>query len=316
MQESRLVPFTIAGAICFAAAFILGAGFWYFFGMKAPAFGGGSSTTVQTSNQNQIAANLATESSNQNSNTAVPTPNATPEQPQIKLAPAGEAKVTGGEVTLGGGDTKLPLRRIAVADFAIGETEVTIAQYAEFVQSAGHRAPTSWKNGKYPAGADDLPVVNVTWADANDYCAWLSKELGATVRLPNEAEWQRAARGDTSNKYSWGDQWTDEVEPNNGETKGKVHAVKSVPANRSPFGAYDMTGNVWEWTSDLWTDDAGKPIFLERLRQRVIKGGSVVESQSKPEERDKFLTIDARLNRPEGMVSELLGFRYIVIRGQ
>lgn len=317
MQKSRIVPFTVAGAVCFAAAFILGAGFWYFFGTKAPEFGKGSNIVVQTSSQNQVEANASPQDLNQNSNAAAPTPSATVEPSQVKLAPAGEVKVTGGEVMLGGGVTKLPLRRVAVSDFAIGESEVTNAQYAEFVKAAKHRAPPGWKDEQFPDGSADLPVVGVTWADANDYCAWLSKELNATIRLPSEAEWERAARGDAAdNKYAWGGEWSDEAVLNVGETKGKVHAVKSAAAGRSPFGVYDMTGNVWEWTSDLATDEAGKPIFLERSKQRIIKGGSVLESQSKGEYRDNFLTIDARVNRPENKASELLGFRYIVIRGQ
>jgi len=323
MKESRLIPFTVAGLICFAAAFVLGAGVWYFFGTKAPASGGGNNIIVQMSNQNnqnQIAAN-SPENSVQNSNAALPMPNETPEQQkekrEIKLAPAGEAKVTGGEVTLGGGDTKLPLRRVAVADFVVGETEVTNAQYAEFVEAAAHRAPSGWGGGKYPAGADDLPVVGVTWADANDYCAWLSKELDTTVRLPGEAEWERAARGDAAeNKYPWGGDWSDEAAYGSDEMKGKVHAVRGAPAGRSPFGAYEMAGNVWEWTGDLWTDESGKPVLFGRSKQRVIKGGSVKESQLKAEDRDKYLTVDARLNRPEDKASELLGFRYVVIRGQ
>jgi formylglycine-generating enzyme required for sulfatase activity len=321
MKESRLVPFTVAGLICFAAAFLLGASAWYFFGTKAPAFRGGNNTIVQTSNQNPAAAN-STENSVQNSNAALPTPSATPaeqqkEQLQIKLAPAGEVKVTGGEVTLGGGDTNLPLRRVVVGDFAVGGTEVTNAQYAEFVQAAAHRAPFGWKDGKFPAGAENYPVGWITWKDANDYCEWLSKELGATVRLPTEAEWERAARGDTDYKYPWGSDWNDEAAHGvGGEAKGTVHAVKSASAGRSPFGAYEMAGNVWEWTSDLWTDESGKPVLFGRSTQRVIKGGSVKESGLKAEQRDTFLTIDARLNRPEFKTSDLLGFRYVVIRGQ
>lgn len=318
MQESRLIPFTVAGVICFTAAFILGAGFWYFFGTKAPSFGGGSNTIVQTSNQNQVTnttaeSNVAPEENTNRNDVGAPAVNSTPEP--IKSAPAGEAEVTGGEVTLGGGNTDLPLRRISVSDFAIGETEVTNSQYAEFVEAVGRRAPSSWKDGRFEPGTDDYPVGGVTWSDANAYCEWLSKELGATVRLPSEAEWERAARGDNANnKFPWGNQW-DDAAAQGGETKGKVFAVKNAPAGRSPFGAYGMVGNVWEWTSDLSVDQFGKPIFRERLRQRVIKGGSVRDIL-KEEDRDKFMNVDARLDRPEKVGSELLGFRYVVIRQQ
>lgn len=317
MQESRLIPFTIAGVICFAAAFVLGAGFWFFFGTKAPRFGGENNVTVQTSNQNQAKANQAPEVSEQANSNQISSPTPTPEE--IKLAPAGEVAVTGGEVTLGGGDTNLPLRRVSVSDFSMGETEVTNAQYADFVVAAKHRAPAAWKNGKFPVGEDEFPVGGVTWSDANDYCQWLSKQLGATVRLPSEAEWERAARGDNADyKYPWGKQWNDEAVRGSGgadAAKGKTFAVRSATAGRSPFGAYEMVGNVWEWTSDLFVSEFGKPLLYDgKLKERVIKGGSVIDNVPNEKERDKYLSVDARLDRPEQRASDLLGFRYIVVR--
>lgn len=313
MQNSRLIPLIVAGMICFASAFVLGAGFWYLLGTKTHS-GMGSNTIVQVSNQNAPAnsfpENTNAINANQNTNAAFP-----PKQAEIKLAPAGEIKITGGEVLLGGEDTKMPLRRVNVDDFAIGETEVTNAQYAEFVEDSKHPAPAGWKDGKVAPGTDDYPVVGVTWTDANDYCDWLSKKINATVRLPSEAEWERAARGDkTDYKYPWGISWKDSAVLPDGATKGKILPVKSAPDGRSPFGVYEMSGNVWEWTSDLWTDEFGKPVLYGKSQQRVIKGGSVKESFLENTEREKYLTIDARLNRPEGKASELLGFRYVIIR--
>lgn len=287
-----------------------------------PIGGGNNTTIVQTSNQNSAsvndspptmensnAQNFNAEDANQNSK---PTPDKTPE---IKTAPAGEIAVTGGEVMLDGeillgreAPLKVPLRRESVSDFAVGETEVTNAQYAEFVEAAGHKPPLGWKGGKFPPDAGDYPVSNVTWADANDYCKWLGQEIGATVRLPSEAEWKRAARSDTSNKYAWGDQWSDEA-AQSFETKGKVGAVKSFPAGRSPLGAFEMNGNVWEWTSDLVVDEFGKPVLYGKSKRRIMKGGSAQDEK-------KDLTIDARAGRPEDKASELIGFRYVVIRRQ
>lgn len=319
MQESRLLPFTIAGLICFAAAFVLGAGFWFFFGTKIPAGNGNNNTIVQTSNQasantsstattdNSNAQNVNADISNQDPKLA-PTPT-----PEIKKAPAGEIEITGGEVTLDSEilrgkepSLKVPLRRESVQNFFVGETEVTNAQYAEFVEAAAHKPPSSWKNGKFPPEAGEYPVTGVSWADANDYCKWLSKEIGATVRLPTEAEWKRAARGDTNNKYVWGDQWNDEAAQSL-ETKGNVRAVKSFPAGRSPYGVYEMIGNVWEWTSDLVVDEFGKPDLYGKSRRRIMKGGSAQDEK-------KDLAIDVRAARPEDKPFELLGFRYVVIR--
>jgi formylglycine-generating enzyme required for sulfatase activity len=293
-MQSRLLPFTIAGIICFAAAFFLGATFWYFFGTNPRRFSDNSKTTVQVSNQNSAI--------NSTENSA-PTPMPTPEQ---KKAPSGEVMVTGSEVTLGGGDTKLPLRRVAVADFSIDETEVTNEDYVTFVENAGYKAPLNWKDGKFAPGTGKEPVVGVTWTDANAYCEWLSKQIGATVRLPSEAEWILAARGTTENQYPWGAEWKDEA-ASSAETGGKIMPVRSFPAGRSPFGAYEMIGNVWEWTSDLAEDEFGKPILFEKSRQRIIKGGSSKEEK-------KYLNIAARAQRPEDRASETLGFRYVIIR--
>lgn len=312
MQKSRLLPLLIAGIICFVMAFALGAGFWLLLGTRTPV-GGADNSTLQMSNQNsannQPAENNAA-ANNQNANAVLPQ-----KTPEIILAPAGEVKVTGGEVVLGGGETKMPLQRINVEDFSIGETEVTNAQYNDFVKDTKHKTPADWKDGKFASGTNDFPVVGITWADANDYCEWLSKKINATVRLPSEAEWERAARGDkTDYKYPWGSTWSDDAVFPADAPKGKIFAVKSVEKGRSPFGAYEMSGNVWEWTSDLWKDEFGKLILYEKSQQRVIKGGSVKESIFEPSERDKYLTIDARLNRPENKASGLLGFRYIIIR--
>lgn len=296
-MESRLVPFTVAGIICFLTAFILGAGSWYFFG-SSPRKIDESNRTVQISNQK----------SNENSAVAINSnvaSQATP-TPIAKKAPAGELLVKGGIVELGGGASKLPARRETVGDFYIGETEVSNAQYAEFIEATSHKAPKDWKDGKFLPGTGTEPVAGVTWADANAYCEWLSKELGVTVRLPTEAEWERAARGDTGYRYPWGNEWNDEAAQSR-EVEGKIRPVKSLEAGRSPYGAYEMIGNVWEWTSDLAVDKNGEPDLRDGMKQRIVKGGSSTEPR-------ETLTISNRLERPEERPSELLGFRYVVIR--
>ena len=314
MQSSRLIPFTVAGTVCFGVAFALGAASWYFFGTKPRGGTTGASTIIQTSTPTTVESTPSAENTNQVVE-ATPTPT-----PEVKKAPAGEIKITGGEVTLGGelfidGErTKMPLQRVAVEDFFIAETEVTNAQYAEFVSAAAYRAPSGWKDGKFAAGTENEPVGDVLWADANAYCKWLSEQIGATVRLPTEAEWQRAARGDSAdNAYPWGNEWKDEAALNP-ERKGKVSGVKSFSAGRSAAGVFEMVGNVWEWTSDLAVDEFGKPILYENSKQRIIKGGSAKETLLAAGEREKYMTTTARLNRPERTPSELLGFRYVVVR--
>lgn len=302
-MESRFIPLTIAGIVCFGIAFFLGAGFWYFFGTSPRALGRTGGAVVQSGNQS-----ARVDSTPVNSNADVASTPAQPPAltPAPKKAPAGEVLVEGGEIVLGGGETKLPVRRVIVEDFAIAETEVTNEQYAEFVQATGRRAPASWKDGKFLPGTNEEPVTGVTWNDANEYCRWLSEQMGATVRLPSEAEWERAARGNTDHKYPWGDEWNDEG-AQSVEIQGKILPVKSLPAGRSPAGAYEMVGNVWEWTSDLAVDELGKPVLFEETRQRIIKGGSAKEERA-------YLTVSARAPRPENKASELLGFRYVIVR--
>ncbi len=299
-DESRLIPFTVAGIICFGAALILGVGGWYMFGTNHRLTPEKDSIAVQISNQNSTV-----ENSNLNNNSTAPTP-VSVAAPEVVKAPAGEIRVDGGEVTLGGGDTKLPVRRVAVAPFYIGETEVTNAQYGEFVEETKRKAPTEWKDGKFPSGGASEPVVGVTWADANDYCEWLSKKIGATVRLPSEAEWELAARGSGGFVYPWGNEWNDEAAESL-ESKGKIRPVKSFPKGRTASGIYDLVGNVYEWTSDQYVDEFGKPILYEKSNQRVIKSGS-------SDVKRDLLTIKLRLPRPEDRASKLLGFRYIVVR--
>ena len=153
-------------------------------------------------------------------------------------------------VELGGTDSTVPAQKVAVDPFFISETEVTNHQYQEFLKETNHRAPGGWKNGDFPPGAANEPVTAVTWQDAVDYCQWLSTKVGATVRLPLEAEWELAARGPQGLKYPWGNEWDDRAAASENK-HGFVHAVKSYPAGRSPCGAYDMAGNVWEWVADV-----------------------------------------------------------------
>ena len=299
-KESRLVPFAAAAVVCFASALILGVGGWYLFGTNHHLSPEKDLTAVQFSNR-QTASENANAVSNQN---GAPNPSPVEFAPEIVKAPAGEIAVEGGEITLGGG--KLPLRRVAVKPFNIGATEVTNAQYAEFIEATNHAAPPDWTNKKYPEADADKPVGNVSWQDANDYCEWLSKQINATVRLPSEAEWEMAAGGAKNVKYPWGDEWNDKAAQSR-ETGGKVQPVKSFPEGRTAQGAFDMVSNVWEWTSDYFTDEFGQPVKYENVNRRVIKGGSV-------EDKRDYFSVKVRMGRPETSPKNIIGFRYAVVR--
>ena len=290
--ESRLLPLAVACAVCFAAAGILGGGSWYLFGSRERGSQDEATTTVVQTPPAQ---------------TPTPAAAVAPEAPPVKLAPAGELPVAGGEVALGGGDTGMPLRREFVEPFLVAETEVTNEQYRDFVKATGYKPPEHWKGGEFPPGAALEPVTGVSWNDAVAYCKWLSREIGAEARLPTEAEWESAARGREERKYPWGKDW-DERAADCAEAGGRVRAVKSFPAGKSPAGAYDMAGNVWEWAADEWRDQEGQPKVKDGVAFHVIKGGSAKEPRS-------LVNVESRYGVAADKSSAALGFRYVVRRG-
>jgi toxoflavin biosynthesis protein ToxD len=287
VDSPRLLPFAIAIVVCVLTAMVLASGLWYFFGDSRGA------------GQKEVAA-LTRPPVEQ-----APVPVMAPARKTV-TAPAGELPVAGGVVTLGGDESEGPARKIVVEAFAIGETEVTNEQYREFVQATGRKAPASMKDGEYHPGTASEPVTMVTWQDAVDYCRWLSEKIEATVRLPTEAEWELAARGPGNVKYPWGNEWQDRAAACK-ERKGQVRPVKSYPAGRSPCGAYDMAGNVWEWVEDEATDDEGRPKSEDGARLRVIRGGAATEPRA-------FVSATARYEVREDKGSARLGFRYVVVR--
>ena len=126
-------------------------------------------------------------------------------------------------------------------DFWIDRYEVTNAQYERYLQQHRGAPPAYWKGGLIPAGQNDFPVQQITWAQAYQYCAEQGK------RLPTQAEWELAARGPFGWQFPWGNEAT--------IVDHEVDATLSVgsnASNRSYFGAYDMSGNVSEWVSDLY----------------------------------------------------------------
>ena len=111
-------------------------------------------------------------------------------------------------------------------------------------------------------------MVDVSWDAATAYCRWLSETTGQRYRLPSEAEWEKAARGTDGRIYPWGNQPPDERRCNFNNNVKDTTPVGSYPAGVSPYGCYDMAGNVWEWTSSLSWDypyraDDGREVQVE-----------------------------------------------------
>jgi iron(II)-dependent oxidoreductase len=152
-----------------------------------------------------------------------------------------------------------PLRQVYLEKYAIGKFPVTNEEYAAFVQdNYPNRSPrgVGWLNIYPPPKQGEYPVVGITWDDAWAYCEWLTQKTHCKYRLPTEAEWEKAARGDRDERlYPWGD------EPSPGHknfSSSQTHEVGKYPQNRSPFGCYDMVGHIYEWTATIWGYDAGE----------------------------------------------------------
>jgi iron(II)-dependent oxidoreductase len=190
----------------------------------------------------------------------------------------GMVLITAGEFNMGKNTANptdwQPEHRVQIDAFYIDKYEVTNKQYYEFCTKTKHVLPEFWGSAQFKSGLDypDYPVVGVSSYDAEQYARWAGK------RLPTEAEWEYAARGGLVDKsFPWGDQ-VDSAKVNYGKKFKSILKVGSFPANN--FGLFDITGNVWEWTSDYYGDDYYETSPVENPkgpssgRFRVIRGGS------------------------------------------
>jgi sulfatase modifying factor 1 len=206
-------------------------------------------------------------------------------------------------------DDEVPRHRVVIArPFAVGRYAVSVGEFGRFVHSSSYRTEadrdgnsylwdskaSDWKkasgvNWQHDAqgqtAADDLPVLHVSWNDAQAYCEWLAEQTGKPYRLPTEAEWEYAARAGTDTRYWWGDKVGKghaNCDGCNSRWGGKnVAPVGSFKAN--DWGLYNMLGNAWEWVEDCWHESyKGAPedgsVWPEAdggdCARRVIRGGS------------------------------------------
>ena len=248
------------------------------------------------------------------------------------------APIAAGEFVMGaedGGSDERPAHRAYVDEFFLGVHPVTNAEYALFVHETGHPSPTvralplmvtdpleleframarpySWNNGTPPEGRADHPVTLVRFEDALAYCAWLSRKTSMPVRLPTEAEWERAARGGADGKrFPWGDTFDAAQAHCPAQTTAKLAcgtaAVGTYPPN--PFALYDMAGNVWEWVSDWYAPDYygraqyQNPQGPNHGVMRIVRGGAWVNAD------DRYLRCAYRHKVPPDSYSYSIGFR-------
>jgi formylglycine-generating enzyme required for sulfatase activity len=202
-------------------------------------------------------------------------------------------KIPAGEFKMGSTESnkEKPVHVVTLRDFCIDKYPVTNGQYRKFCDATGRDYPPDPSFSGMPyyfVRHPDYPVVNVSWEDSRAYCGWAGK------RLPTEAEWEKAARGQDGRKYPWGNadpdgtqcnfadkcsglQWADK---NVDDGFARTSPVKQYPAGASPYGVMDMAGNVWEWCTDWYAANyykkspAENPSGPETGSDRVLRGGS------------------------------------------
>lgn len=163
-----------------------------------------------------------------------------------------------------------PRHEVNLPDFYIDKYHVTNAHYQDFVNARGWRLPSHWANGTYPRGKTNHPVAFVSWSDAGAFCAWAGK------RLPSEAEWEKAARGTEGRMFPWGEKFLKAHANVYLEEVRDTSRIDAYPDGISPYGLYDMAGNLFQWTLDWFQPYPGNtvphPNFGTTLK--VLRGGS------------------------------------------
>ena len=259
------------------------------------------------------------------------------------------ASIPAGEFVMGSEDAdpdERPIHRIFVDEFQIGVHPVTQAEYAAFVQATGYRSPAIyelplvvtaggpdrerafrqsgqpyvWLNSEPPPEAgSSTPSRSSDSRMPSRIVEWLSRVSGRTVRLPTEAEWEKAARGGLESKrYPWGDRLDRDmanylVDPSQRHASGTTQC-RTYPANG--YGLFDAAGNAWQWVQD-WYDArllcvlaAPQPVGAEpRARSGCVRGGSWLVADG------RMLSCSHRHNVPPDTYSYGIGFRIVVEKG-
>ena len=185
------------------------------------------------------------------------------------------------------GDDKKP---VYLDEFWISRTPITNRQYQVFVTVTGYKPPKHWGGSRVHPSKQNHPVVNVTWNDAQEFCAW------AGVFLPTEQQWEKAARGTDGREYPWGNEPPTAELCNFDNNVGDTTPVgRHSPQGDSPYGLVDMTGNVWEWCEDTYDGDTSR---------RVVRGGAFFNNR-------QDVRCAARHRNNPINVSGYLGFRVV-----
>ena len=201
---------------------------------------------------------------------------ATPEEAPIK---PDLVEIPGGTFQMGRNDgpaTEGPAHGATVATFFMDKTEVSNAEYAQFVRETNHAPPEHWGGIKPPVGDERLPVANVSYDDAVAFAAWRTKRDHVTYQLPTEEQWEYTARnGEKDNLYPWGNTWIAGRAATQEAGVGTAQPVGTYPQGIDAWGVEDLIGNLWEWTSSKASLYQGNPTNLPPQHKdwMVIRGG-------------------------------------------
>jgi len=254
----------------------------------------------------------------------------------LVCVPAGEF-IMGNDLTTAWQLDESPAHQVYLDDYWIDRNEVTNQQFANYlntnfpvnldlridqgnivqgseilykflVQSENWMDQISFENGTFKplGGAEDLPVAFVTWYGAQAYCEWAGRAL------PTEAQWEKAARGMDERQYPWGNEW-DSNKTNSvmNDPFPQTSPIGSFPNGISPYGAFDMSGNLWEWVADFYDPNfyqyspLRNPTGPIASYEKVLRGGSWEDSVP------FTLRITDRYNRPAGSSLQDYGFRCV-----
>lgn len=166
---------------------------------------------------------------------------------------------------------ELPQHIVNLDSFFIDIYPVSNFQYSLFLRDTQYKEPKYWKNAKlnHPL----KPVVGILWEDAIEYCKWSNK------RLPTEAEWEKASRGIDGRLYPWGNQFSQDLVNSGSNYDGSSFRGEFI-RGKSPYGVEDMSGNIWEWVNDFYSEDYYKyseyknPKGPKNGAYMVVRGGS------------------------------------------
>lgn len=153
-------------------------------------------------------------------------------------------------------DFEMPLHRVYLPEYYIGRYPVTVEQYAAFAPATEIEMRRSQERERA-----NHPVTRVSWHAALAFCRWLSERSAQRIRLPSEAEWEKAARGTDGRLYPWGNRPPNAQLCNHDTFVIDTTEVACYPAGTSPFGVLDMAGNVWEWTNTVWGASGDSPTY-------------------------------------------------------